>query len=415
MAAARTRVRSTRTRRRPTGTTARRSTRARSSSTTSSRGTRLTVVKRGSTAGMFDGTYLVHHASFGKNFLRTACNVLQHYNNVWEPKNRAEEERCVRELNNLGFTLRTGSRQTNQMITDKATGIMKLKNLRAYVAENDDAIVVTFRGSGVQGGAKAKLETLKNAIADSRCRMKKHRDFSGYIHSGFLAEYMCLQKSIIAAVRQCNYKEKPIFVTGFSLGAALATLALFDITRKLGASRKKPIYGYLFACPAVGDKKFVSELNKKVKKIYRFAHERDPVAQLPHGLFEQYQVAGRKLFVFGSSSGKKDTTPNNVRQVHHNDMEMNLEFSKMLGKAVKAKIMRSNLKLLCAWVSTKLIKDFFVPFARYHEGPFYKNCMMKICKEMKRTARNSSMAQAASMQNRLCKRWAIKAPGLKKK
>ncbi|MDJ0574536.1 MAG: lipase family protein [Xenococcaceae cyanobacterium MO_234.B1] len=98
------------------------------------------------------------------------------------------------------------------------------------------------------------------------------------------------QKSIYKAISE--YFSSPnldtnahIYVTGHSLGGALATIAAMDIAQK--DKLRTPINLYTFASPRVGDNEFADKFNQfasgdnKKIKAFRFANSEDIVPKVP--------------------------------------------------------------------------------------------------------------------------------------
>lgn len=89
----------------------------------------------------------------------------------------------------------------------------------------------------------------------------------GLVHTGFAAALDCIWAPLDA---QLGRLACPIFFTGHSLGAALATLA---------AARRAPFALYTFGSPRVGDEVFARELSGT--RCYRVVNHADLVASLP--------------------------------------------------------------------------------------------------------------------------------------
>lgn len=92
-----------------------------------------------------------------------------------------------------------------------------------------------------------------------------------------------------------------IFVTGHSLGAALATLCALHISQS--GLNKQPIL-YTFASPRVGDPKFADAFNKSLT-AYRIANSEDFVVNVPPGTS---QILGPEMF--GQRIPKSNINPN---------------------------------------------------------------------------------------------------------
>jgi len=107
-----------------------------------------------------------------------------------------------------------------------------------------------------------------------------------------------------------TYPQAKIVVSGFSLGAAMANIALFDICKTLG---KVDLF-ITFGAPRVGNKKFAESMKKLncggIEKI-RVVNNRDPVAHYPmeamgfrHGQSEIFYKNGNYTFCENEESGE---------------------------------------------------------------------------------------------------------------
>jgi len=98
------------------------------------------------------------------------------------------------------------------------------------------------------------------------------------VHRGFYNAYLTVArqvnlaaKSLLASCQGCH-----IYITGHSLGGAIATLAaadLFQVTKDLTL--------YTFGSPRVGDEKFAAYFDRIVPDTYRVVHSQDLVPHLP--------------------------------------------------------------------------------------------------------------------------------------
>ncbi|MFC4100825.1 lipase family protein [Paenibacillus xanthanilyticus] len=142
-----------------------------------------------------------------------------------------------------------------------------------FVIESDRAAILAFRGTG------SAVDWVSDLIAEQIAY--KPVSGAGQTHHGFTDIYMSARKAIHELLDQLP-NDKPLFVTGHSLGGALATLAALDIA----ANRKhKQLIVYTFAAPRVGDPKFVRKYNHTVPYHVRIQNEFDIVPHLPPLLY----------------------------------------------------------------------------------------------------------------------------------
>ncbi|MFX3634450.1 MAG: lipase family protein [Candidatus Pristimantibacillus sp.] len=143
------------------------------------------------------------------------------------------------------------------------------EELFGFVLQSDISSVLAFRGSG------SAVDWVSDFIAQQTTyRPVKN---SGQTHKGFTDIYTSARSQILALVDKLP-ANKPLFITGHSLGGALATLAALDIANHTKIT--SPIV-YTFGAPRVGDPKFVRVYNNAIATHWRFQNEYDIVPHLP--------------------------------------------------------------------------------------------------------------------------------------
>jgi triacylglycerol lipase len=138
-----------------------------------------------------------------------------------------------------------------------------------FIAGNKSDVFLVFRGTMTSG------ELLRNFnVKLVRCPYTS----LGKIHDGFLQTYESFRSRILDTLKSVR-PEKRLFVTGHSLGAALATLAVPDIIAE--TAFKSPTV-YTFASPRVGDCEFASAYNGLCKgRSFRIVNTCDLVVSIP--------------------------------------------------------------------------------------------------------------------------------------
>lgn len=155
--------------------------------------------------------------------------------------------------------------------------------IRSEENRKDPFSVLVFRGTGGFEGWFSNLNAIQVPWPGG-----------GMVHAGFRNNFYEVWEEAEAALSSCN---EPMFYTGHSLGAALATLA---------ASMKKPRALYTFGSPRVGDRVFVQSL--KDTNIYRVANGRDMVTTVPPSLIPfEFRHAGELHYI--SSEGRMLAKP----------------------------------------------------------------------------------------------------------
>jgi hypothetical protein len=146
---------------------------------------------------------------------------------------------------------------------------------QCYVAHNGTFAIVAFRGTQVPkaGGGADWPSLLREVIWD----VDADRDFhlvdsgrGGCVHSGFKKGLDALWPRLRPILESHMRASRDVWMTGHSLGAALATLA---------ADRFRAVQGlYTFGSPGVGDRDFADDFHVST---HRFVHNRDIVARVP--------------------------------------------------------------------------------------------------------------------------------------
>jgi hypothetical protein len=105
----------------------------------------------------------------------------------------------------------------------------------------------------------------------------------GRVHRGFLRRFEALWPPIAAELDGLN---RPFWVTGHSLGAALAVLA---------AARRRPLAAYTYGSPRVGDGRFAAGLSGI--PIFRICNPADIVTIIPLWLHHAGHPGGGRCIV----------------------------------------------------------------------------------------------------------------------
>ena len=178
-------------------------------------------------------------------------------------------------------------------------GIVHNGDLRvlAYVGYDSSlrAIVVAFRGSelNIANWLRVNADILRD-------RPSTIGRSIGKVHGGFNDAYKTLQSGVRHHVRRMKalHAGAPVYVTGHSLGGAMATLCALDL--HLNNIHRDPIM-INFGSPRVGNKCFVHAYTQNVRNSIRAVHPGDPVTKLPPE-FLGYRHVARKVFDKSSNS-----------------------------------------------------------------------------------------------------------------
>jgi hypothetical protein len=164
--------------------------------------------------------------------------------------------------------------------------LFSVGNTQAYVATNNDHIVVAFRGTE----APTSIEGLKDWLLTDAANMLIQpqgdlgTDFAAAgvgarWHDGFMTALGSIWDPLLAAVQAERKKnDRPVWVTGHSLGGALALLAAWRFKRKV-----VPIHQiYTFGAPMVGNAATAEAIDRELPdRVFRYVNDQDPVPKLP--------------------------------------------------------------------------------------------------------------------------------------
>lgn len=141
----------------------------------------------------------------------------------------------------------------------------KETDTQAFLAANDQFAVLAFRGTEV-----AKIVDMKT---DARAGMLA--TIQGEVHKGFAGAYASVEKDIEKQIKLLD--DIPLYITGHSLGAALATVCTQHLEHTL-AFQDRIAACYTFGSPRVGDSHFDMEFKSP---IYRVVNTTDIVTVIP--------------------------------------------------------------------------------------------------------------------------------------
>jgi len=166
---------------------------------------------------------------------------------------------------------------------------------QAFVGSSTGNIVVAFRGS----------TNIPNWIDNLNfAKKKEYPKCSGCeVHGGFYDAWTSVQDNVVAAVKS-EVKSQPsakIFVTGHSLGAAMAVLAAAELHYTQGY----PIEAvYTYGEPRVGNTAFKNFYNQGTHLSWRVTHWQDPVPHLPLQIMGFTHIVTEVFYTEDSSSYK---------------------------------------------------------------------------------------------------------------
>jgi triacylglycerol lipase len=148
----------------------------------------------------------------------------------------------------------------------KPEGWLAKDEMFGFVARNQTSrdVFVTFRGT----------QSAEDWLSNLTFPQDKHPGGWGMVEKGFVQLYKQCSRTVTQAVASSGAAR--VFVTGHSLGGALATLATADLVlNKTEASM------YSFASPRTGNRDFADRFDAAVRVRWRVANTEDLVTTVP--------------------------------------------------------------------------------------------------------------------------------------
>lgn len=140
---------------------------------------------------------------------------------------------------------------------------------QAILVETKQTYVLAFRGT--------EATSLRDIKSDANASLIKC-ETKGFVHTGFKKAFEQVSTDISDALTKIENNEKPLFITGHSLGGAIATIAAKRLKFKSGIAAC-----YTYGSPRVGDNEWITEIKTPLHRIVNAA---DCVTMLPpNGVF----------------------------------------------------------------------------------------------------------------------------------
>jgi len=108
------------------------------------------------------------------------------------------------------------------------------------------------------------------------------------VHSGFYNTWKGIKQQVVTAVQALP--AGPLYVTGHSLGGALAALAATDFMQQHQDTKLHPDMVITVGQPRIGNAAWMKYYDSLKMTHYRVTHHRDPVPHLPYEWMDYSQV-----------------------------------------------------------------------------------------------------------------------------
>jgi len=156
------------------------------------------------------------------------------------------------------------------------TSLLLGLNITAYIGvdESKQIVVMAFEGS-------QDFTQIWDQVIESG--MTPHPTIPGALVMTYFMQYYIetapLLESVMTSVLQ-NYSSYQVYVTGHSLGGALAVLAAASMVQS-GVLDSDSTTVYTYGQPRVGDYGFAKAAQANIRTLYRLIHFNDPVPHIP--------------------------------------------------------------------------------------------------------------------------------------
>jgi triacylglycerol lipase len=143
-----------------------------------------------------------------------------------------------------------------------------VNDTQAFLVANESAVVLAFRGT----------VTIQDWLTDARIKLIPST--AGRVHLGFSRALDHVWDDLLDTVLAWKSNDQTLWITGHSLGGALATLAA---NRLSSTDAGVPVAGlYTFGQPRVGDKAFAENFNREMPhSAFRMVNDEDAVTRVP--------------------------------------------------------------------------------------------------------------------------------------
>jgi triacylglycerol lipase len=164
--------------------------------------------------------------------------------------------------------------------------LISVDNTQVYVGSDAKNIVVAFRGTedptSLDGLKDTLLTDALNLLMVPEGRLGTDFAAAGVgarFHQGFIRALALVWDPLLAEVEaRLKESDRLLWITGHSLGGALALLSSWLFMRKMIEVHQV----YTFGAPMVGNTKALAAFDKELAgKVFRYCNEKDPIPMLP--------------------------------------------------------------------------------------------------------------------------------------
>jgi len=203
-----------------------------------------------------------------------------------EPLGNRDSARFLCEASALAYLPEATGRQAFREKLGLQARLFSVDNTQAWLGEDDANVVVAFRGTEsattLDGLKDILLTDAMNLLVVPEGRLGHDLSAAGVgarFHKGFVDAIAEIWEPLAAAVEAgLTSNDRPLWITGHSLGGALALLAAWLFKRRFVQVHEVCTFG----APMIGNREACAAFDREFAgRIFRYVNGRDPVPKLP--------------------------------------------------------------------------------------------------------------------------------------
>ncbi len=187
--------------------------------------------------------------------------------NISKLVNKNKKSSLLKLLDIVGYD---HNKEKETLETELST--LKMELIDTFDTSGTQAILVSFKNLIILAFRGTEATSIKDIKSDAKAKTTAC-ETGGKIHTGFKEAFDHVRFDIEKKLNEGELQNKPLFITGHSLGGALATVAAKKLTHKGGLAAC-----YTFGSPRVGDEEWIGNIKTP---IYRLVNAADCVTMLP--------------------------------------------------------------------------------------------------------------------------------------
>jgi len=191
-----------------------------------------------------------------------------------------EQAALFAKLSSIAYMHPEKKNAKGELLKDKAKQLgftatfISNKGAEAYIFEDKENVVIACRGT--------EPTQLKDIKADLQIKRVPSDTGIGKVHRGFKLYTDKIWDKLVEAVKSSKRQNKELWITGHSLGGAMATVTAKRCSET--EELKTPTMVFTYGSPRVGDGDYVNSIDRAIVH-HRFMNDGDIVTKIPTAPF----------------------------------------------------------------------------------------------------------------------------------